>query len=222
MLKKQPRPITADPLDLQQAGFFRELSEGLRKSDGRSSIGEAIRLLRKEKGISQEVLAKKASVNRTTIARIECGIFKSLSLDRLEEIASSVGTDLRTLLLKAESMGEAMNYRGHLSQVAFTLDYPEDGFRIASLTPKRKEFFFGKIEIDPQKTILTEKLPHPAQIYLHFLEGKALLVRDVQEFLFKQGDCFAFSGAGEYELYNPDQLKKSSALFITYPSFLSA
>ena len=192
----------------------------LQKADGRSSIGEAIRQLRKEKGLSQEELAKKARIDRTTIARVECGIFKSLSMGKLEGIASAIGVEMKALLLKADSMGEPSPYRGQLSHAEFVLEYPSDGFRITSHTPKKKEFFFGKIEIQPQKTIPASKLPHPEQVYLHSLEGKLLLTRERKEFLLKPGDCFAFAGHGGYEFYNPDQFKPSSSLFITYPSFL--
>ncbi len=193
----------------------------IHRSDGRSSIGQIIRDLRKEKGISQEELAKKARIDRTTIARVECGIFKSLSMGKLEGIAVAIGVDLKTLLLKADAAEESVSCRGNLNRVEFALDYPVEGFQIISLIPKRKEFFFGKIEIQPQKTIASNKLPHPEQIYVHSLDGKLLLVREAKEFLLKPGDCLAFSGFQDYELYNPDQLKPASSLFITYPSFLS-
>jgi len=204
-----------------EMGFVQDASAGIEKRNKNACIGGAIRTLRKEKGMSQAKLAKNASVNRTTIARVECGIFKSLALESLEKIAIAIGIDLKTLLIKAESIaGESLNYRGNLNRVVFTLEYPEDGFRFVSFIPKKKEFFFGKIEIQPQKTVGSSKLPHPEQIYLHFLEGKALLVHERQESLLKAGDCFAFSGRSDYELYNPDQFKGCSALFITYPSFL--
>lgn len=206
--------------ELNQAGILSLPLPTMHQSDGRHSIGEVIRCLRKEKGISQEVLARKARVDRTTIARVECGIFKSLSMETLEGVAQAIGMDLKALLMKAESMGESLSYRGHLSQVEFVLEYPDDGFRIVSHIPKRKEFFFGRIEIQPQKTVPSNKLPHPEQIYLHSLEGKTLLIRETKQFLLKPGDCFAFSGHVEYEVYNPDQFKVASALFITYPSFL--
>ncbi len=189
--------------------------------DGRVSMGEVIRLLRKEKGFTQEGLSRKAQVDRTTIARIECGIFQSLSMLKLQAIATALEIDLNTMLLKSNSMGEVLTCRGDVGRVEFTLEYPEHGFRILSLIPKRKEFFFGKIEIGAQKTILSPQLPHPEQIYLHPLEGKILLTRQGQASLLKIGEYFAFSGLSDYELYNPDQLKQASALFITSPSFLT-
>ena len=193
---------------------------GIHAADGKTSIGQVIRIMRKEKGFSQEGLAKRTHIDRTTIARVESGVFKSLSIAKLEAIAQVFGIDLKALLHKCSSEGEALTLRGHMSRVEFALEYPEAGFRIISFIPKRKEFFFGKIEIQAQRTIPSDKLPHPEQVYLHALEGKIVLIRDLNEFLLKPGDCFAFSGLSDYELFNPDQLKKASSFFITYPSFL--
>jgi len=127
---------------------------------------------------------------------------------------------MKALLLKAQSMGEALTCRSDLNRIEFSLDYPEEGFRIVSILPKRREFFFGKVEIKPQRTIISAKLPHPEQIYLHIVEGKVHLNREAKEYLLKPGDCFAFSGFRDYELYNPDLLKTAASLLITYPSFL--
>lgn len=211
---------TMDLSKLEETGILIDRGPVVSSTDGRTHLGEMIRHLRKEKGISQKELARKAQIDRTTVARVECGIIKSLSMERLEGIAAAVGTDLKTILHKTGSAVELTDYRGQLNQIAFSLDYPEDGFRITSLTPKQKEFFFGKIEIQAQKTIPSVKLPHPAQIYLHLFDAKILLARLAKEALLKAGDCFIFSGVSDYELYNPDPLKTASALFVTYPSFL--
>lgn len=190
------------------------------QGDERVSMGEVIHLLRKEKRISQEELAIKAHVARSTIVRIERGIFKSISTETLNDIARAFELDLKTLLLKAESMGETLTCRGHVSQVAFVLDYPDKGFRILSLIPKKKEFFFGKIEIQPERTIPSDALPHPDQVCLNVLEGEILLKREGQYFRLKTGDYLAFSGRVEYELQNTQLVKPTRALFVTYPSFL--
>lgn len=183
-------------------------------------VGEAIRILRKERGMSQQELAKRAGINRTTIARIETGVFKSLSLHNLEQVAEGLGLDLSTLLLKAESIGESYIHRGNVNKVEFVLDYPEEGFRISSLLPKRKEFFFGKIELQPRATATTKKLPHAEQICIHTMDGKVLLTRGGRDYLLKTGECSGFSGLMHYELYNPSQIHVSTAFFVSYPSFI--
>lgn len=189
--------------------------------DGRTSIGEVIRVFRKEKRISQDDLARKAHMARSTIARIECGVFKSISVATLDGIAKAFELDAKALLLKAESMGEALTCRGHVSQAAFVLDYPDQGFKILSLLPKKKEFFFGKIEIEPNRTVPSNALPHPEQVCLNLLEGEMLLNKEGTHFRLKAGDYLAFSGRVEYEIQNTLLVKTAKAFFVTYPSFLS-
>lgn len=190
------------------------------ETDGHVTIGEAIKLLRKEKRISQEDLAREAHVARSTIIRIERGIFKSISMETLDGIARAFGLDPKVLLLKAESTGEALTCRGHVSQAAFILDYPDYGFRILSLIPKKKEFFFGRIEIKPERAIPSHALPHPDQVCLNVLEGEILLTREGKPFRLKAGDYLAFPGLGEYELQNTQLVKVSQAFLVTYPSFV--
>ncbi|MBI3317283.1 MAG: helix-turn-helix domain-containing protein [Candidatus Omnitrophica bacterium] len=210
--KSQPR--------FEHAGFLSISVPAIQRPEDGHSLGNVIRHFRKQLGLSQQELAGKAGVDRTTIARLECGIMKTISMDKLEGIAAALGMDIKTLLIKAESMGESLSCRSDTTRVEFSLDFPGEGFRIVSHIPKRRDFFFGKIEIEAHKAVATERLPHPEQIYLHALDGKILLNREGKEFLLKAGDCFAFSGRASYELYNPDLMKGCSALFITYPSFL--
>lgn len=217
--------VSSDEMDfpaLPGSGMYVNPASIACEPDQKINIGQAIRALRKERGMSQEDLARKARVDRTTIVRLECGVFKSISMERLERIAAAIGIDSEALFRKAGPPVEPMGFRGGLNQAVFSLDYPEDGFKIISLMPKRREFFFGRIEIGPQITIASPKLPHPEQIYLHCFERKLLLIHQAKEFLLKPGDCFVFPGFSEYEFYNPDPLKHTSSLFVTYPSFLLA
>ena len=55
------------------------------------------RTARKEKGISQEELAEKANINRTTLSKIESGI-RNATLETLMRIASALGMDLKLTL----------------------------------------------------------------------------------------------------------------------------
>lgn len=183
-------------------------------------LGEAIRVLRKERHISQQELAKRASLNRTTIARIESGFIKSLSLKNMESVAEGLGLDLNSLMIKAESIGESFLFQGSLNKIEFVLDYPEEGFCISSPLPNRKEFFFGKIEMKPNCTAVTKKLPHTEQICLHTMEGRIVLTRGGRDYLLKAGDCSGFSGLAQYELYNPSHVYPATAFFISYPSFV--
>jgi len=198
-------PFEPCPVEIRDAGF---------------EIGQTLKALRKAKHLTQQEIAAKAGVARTTIAKLECGIFKSLAVPRLENIARVLGIDLQSLIIKARSLGEAMALRTQVNKVEFSLEYPEEGFRIVSFVPRSQEFFFGKIEIKPQKTAPSAKLPHTPFIYVHVLEGKIVLTRLGAQAVLKPGDCHMIPGSDEYELYNPELLKPAQSLFITHPSFL--
>ena len=55
------------------------------------------RVAREKKGISQEELAEKANINRTTLSKIESGI-RNATLETLMRIASALGMDLKLTL----------------------------------------------------------------------------------------------------------------------------
>jgi transcriptional regulator with XRE-family HTH domain len=57
-----------------------------------------IRKLRKEQKMSQEVLADKAKIGRSYVAKIELGIYEP-SLATLKRIAKALGIDYKELLI---------------------------------------------------------------------------------------------------------------------------
>jgi len=57
-------------------------------------LGVKIKNLRKEKNISQEELAKKAGISRTTLSKIENGYFSKVPVVTLEKILAILGYTL--------------------------------------------------------------------------------------------------------------------------------
>jgi len=54
-------------------------------------LGEKIRTLRKEKGISQEELAKKAGISRATLSKLENEYMTRISVATLDKILGLLG-----------------------------------------------------------------------------------------------------------------------------------
>ena len=65
------------------------------------TIGLVIKLIRKQKGLSQEALAIKASLSRSAIRHIESGV-NSPSLLALEKISKALGEPVSFLFLMLE------------------------------------------------------------------------------------------------------------------------
>lgn len=57
--------------------------------EGRIGVGQQIKLIREEKGLSQEELAQRMGISRTTISKIENGKF-SFSIDYLLKLSLSL------------------------------------------------------------------------------------------------------------------------------------
>lgn len=68
----------------------------------RQRLGRAIRRLRADRGYSQEELAHRAKLHRTTMSEIERG-FRNVSLDIAERVAAALGVPLSILVAEAES-----------------------------------------------------------------------------------------------------------------------
>lgn len=65
--------------------------------DIRKKFGEKVKLLRKQKGWSQEKLAHKANLDRTYVPGIEAGK-RNVSLVVIEKLATALNVDLIELL----------------------------------------------------------------------------------------------------------------------------
>ena len=63
-----------------------------------STLAKNIRKLRKEKGLSQDDLARKANIPFTTLTKIETGVIKKPSVFTVEQIANALNTSVDHLL----------------------------------------------------------------------------------------------------------------------------
>jgi len=57
-------------------------------------LGERIRTLRKQKGMTQAELAKEAGISRATLSKLENGLIAQISVVTLAEILNALGYEL--------------------------------------------------------------------------------------------------------------------------------
>lgn len=65
---------------------------------GMAKIGETIKRLRKQRGWTQPVLARKAGLAEVTVARLECGMRTNLRVSTLRQLAKALGVPIVKLL----------------------------------------------------------------------------------------------------------------------------
>lgn len=63
-----------------------------------SSIGQKIKQLRNEKGWSQDELARQAGVPFTTVTKIETGVIKNPSIEKMAKIAKALDVTVDILI----------------------------------------------------------------------------------------------------------------------------
>ncbi len=57
-------------------------------------LGNKVKTLRKERGLKQEVLAKKANISRATLSKLENGNIAQVSIVTLNDILNHLGYEL--------------------------------------------------------------------------------------------------------------------------------
>ena len=57
-------------------------------------LGERIRTLRKQKGLTQAELAKEAGISRATLSKLENGLIAQISVVTLAEILNALGYEI--------------------------------------------------------------------------------------------------------------------------------
>lgn len=103
--KKQPSlevvEKLAAALNISKNAFF---DESVTRKRDTSSVGDRIRILRQEKGISLSELAEKAGISATYLCQIEKG-HALPSLSTLKAIAQALNTSLQELLANTSHVG---------------------------------------------------------------------------------------------------------------------
>jgi transcriptional regulator with XRE-family HTH domain len=72
-------------------------------SNLRSNLGQAIRLLRKAAGFSQEGFANACGIHRTYMGALERGE-RNVSLDNIAKVAAALGLPVSSLFVEAEAL----------------------------------------------------------------------------------------------------------------------
>ena len=57
-------------------------------------LGDTVKKLRKERGITQEMLAKQANISRATLSKLENGNIAQVSIVTLNDILNHLGYEL--------------------------------------------------------------------------------------------------------------------------------
>jgi CheY-like chemotaxis protein len=149
----------------------------------KKKFGAAVRFERTRQGLSQEILAERASLHRTYITDIERGA-RNLSLETIYKLSTALGISIESLFARAEVRRQVEQYvtlPGQLVDVLLVEDNPTDaeltleGLRRDGLSNRvlvvrdgaaaldfvfcRRQYATRRIEQSPQVLLLDLNLP---------------------------------------------------------------
>jgi transcriptional regulator with XRE-family HTH domain len=87
------------------------------------AFGKALRRQRKAKGMSQEAFTRVSS--RTYLSELERGL-KNPTVDKIEELASTMGIHPLTLLVDCYSLKDDLNYKDIFAVITKELEHLKD------------------------------------------------------------------------------------------------
>jgi transcriptional regulator with XRE-family HTH domain len=153
------------------------------------TLGERLRLLRRERGFSIADLARGSAVPASTISKIENGLLNP-SLVHAINLASALDANLGFLVDRARTRlaRSAVVRRGQRGR----RDFPEMSMVLEDIgfVPGLLEARIGTISPDTHSG--SELMSHPGEELVHVLEGSVVFDLDGEEHRLAQGDSLHF------------------------------
>lgn len=164
--------------------------------------GVAVRKLRLSKGWTLQQLSERSGVPLSTLSKLELGQ-SSLTYDKILRICRALDVDPGLSILQQASVTQSPSGRrsviraGEGEPVAFG----EHSAKVAAHELLSKSFSPMVVTLQPAERIVTRSTL-PGEVYLHVLEGAAMLHTDVYAPLkLGPGDAVYFDGSTEHALH---------------------
>lgn len=144
-----------------------------------------LRSLRTEQGLTLEAVAERASIDVSTLSRLESGK-RRLSLDHLPGLAEALGVNVNELLQKPETPDPRVKAETHT----------HDGLTFLPLTRRGPAggVYAYKIRIDPNRNKPPAELPvHEGHDWMYVLSGRMRLCLGEDDMVIEPGEAVEFT-----------------------------
>jgi transcriptional regulator with XRE-family HTH domain len=187
-------------------------------------LGQAIRTLRFERGLTLQAVAAAAGVSQSLISQVERGV-ASPSISTLRRIAGALQVPIAALFLgDGEPSDDESDQSGRRVVVRRDerkgLHVPRSKVVYELLTPdlsRKIEFIW--IEYEPGSVTHPEPMSHPGEENAVCLEGSVVVILDGQEFVLSEGDSISFDSGRLHQVENRSNEKAILISAITPPAF---
>lgn len=164
--------------------------------------GVAVRKLRLSKGWTLQQLSEKSGVPLSTLSKLELGQ-SSLTYDKILRICRALDVDPGLSILQQASVAPAPSGRRAVVRAGEgeKMPYGPHSAKVAAHDLLSKAFSPMVVTLEPSERV-NSRSTLPGDVYLHVLEGMAVLHTDVYAPLrLGPGDAVYFDGSTEHALH---------------------
>jgi transcriptional regulator with XRE-family HTH domain len=158
-----------------------------------SAIGQKIRTIRREKGMSLSDLAKRTGFAKSYLSQIE-NLKREPSISALSQIAHILDVDVLFLLTGEMQDSAAQSFTVVKKSERKTVNRPSGSlaYTYDSITYKKPDRVMEGFIVTVGSEFPPEPFVHEGQELAYVLEGKHEFVYDGRTYLLEEGDCYYF------------------------------
>lgn len=178
-------------------------------------IGQRLKDLRKEKGLTQEELSERTDLTKGYVSQLENNI-SSPSLDTLMDLLEVLGCS------PSEFFDEKSNQQKVIYHKEDTTDFVDEemGYKLRWLIPASNENEMEPVKITfDQNGEFKEFDPSSAETFGYVLTGSVKIILGEETFIAQKGEAFYYYCAESHQIVN-NQSSKSELLLVVTDSYL--
>lgn len=176
------------------------------------NLGEKIKQMRLQKGLTQEELADRCELTKGYISQLENNI-NSPSIATLADILAALGSNL------AEFFQEETEEKIVYSKNEF-IEKDADGVLLNWLIPNAQKNMMEPILVElDEEAETTGDLPHEGEEFGYVLAGKITIVLGKKQHVCKKGEAFYYTANKPHCIINSGKSKAKFLWISTPPNF---
>jgi len=186
-------------------------------------VGEKIKKIRQQMGISAKVLANRAGISSGMLSQLENGSTQG-SVETLRKIAKVLDTTIASLFSEESEIPHSGAHESQLvvrKEARKKISFPDPLYKCELLVPDLQGAVeCVLVELEPQR-ITDELLPHTRggeEIDL-VISGTISVQLGEKSYLLEEGDTIRFNPKTPHKIENKSDLRASYISIITPPSF---
>ena len=180
------------------------------------NLGQRIRKIRREKGITLVEISKKTGVAQATLSRIETGTMMG-TIESHEKIAEALGIGLSELYTGVDARYEQISHLTSEAERKVTRQTKDVRIELLTQETSRKKITPLLITLQGGSSTQREQFDRGVEKFIYVLEGEVKISVDKEEFTIKTNETLYFDASLPHQIHN-EKSKAVRLLMTVSPS----